>query len=126
MVHAHPAERGDGKRYLQTADRIAAALVSLSVAILPFVFLKPQLLLLVVFLLAIVLVLNHKLYRFLLQRRGFNFVLRLFPMHRFITSTVGLLRVVLVQISDFAYRNYSADSKAKHAFAKTDGLFRLQ
>jgi glycosyltransferase involved in cell wall biosynthesis len=66
---------------LQTADRIAAALVALSVAILPFVFLKPQLLLLVVFLLAIVLVLNHKLYRFFLQRRGLKFALRVFPMH---------------------------------------------
>jgi glycosyltransferase involved in cell wall biosynthesis len=66
---------------LQTADRIAAAMVGLAVAILPFSLLKPQLLLLVPFLLATVPFLNHKLYRFFLKRRGLAFALRVFPLH---------------------------------------------
>jgi glycosyltransferase involved in cell wall biosynthesis len=66
---------------LQTADRIAAGTVGLAVAIIPFVIVKPHLLWLVLFLLALVLVLNHKLYRFFLQRRGLKFAMRVFPLH---------------------------------------------
>lgn len=66
---------------LQTTDRISAGLVGLSVVILPFSILRPQLLLLVLILLAIIPVLNHKLYRFFFNRRGLIFAALVFPLH---------------------------------------------
>ncbi len=66
---------------LQTSDRISAGLLGLSLTILPFSIIKPQLLLLVVALLAIILLLNHKLYRFFFQRKGLWFAIRAFPLH---------------------------------------------
>lgn len=66
---------------LQTRDRISAVLAGLSVAIIPFSILKPQLLFLVLILLAIIPLLNHKLYRFFVHRRGLEFAIRAFPLH---------------------------------------------
>lgn len=66
---------------LQTSDRISAGLLGLSLTILPFSIIKPQLLLLVVALLAIILLLNHKLYRFFFLRKGLWFAIRAFPLH---------------------------------------------
>lgn len=66
---------------LQTTDRISAGLLGLSLLILPFSLLKPQLLLLVVVLLAMIPILNHKLYRFFFQQKGLGFAILAFPLH---------------------------------------------
>ena len=66
---------------LQTSDRVSAGLLGVSLTILPFSIIKPQLLLLVVALLATILLLNHKLYRFFFQRKGLWFAVRAFPFH---------------------------------------------
>ncbi len=66
---------------LQTTDRISAGLVGLSLLILPFSILKPWLLLLVVVLLALIPLLNHKLYRFFYHQKGLAFTMLAFPMH---------------------------------------------
>ncbi|MGH9905172.1 MAG: glycosyltransferase family 2 protein [Pyrinomonadaceae bacterium] len=66
---------------LQTRDRVSAILAVFSAAIIPFSILKPQLIFVVLLLLAIIPLLNHKLYRFFLHRRGFWFAALVFPMH---------------------------------------------
>ena len=66
---------------LQTTDRLSAGLLGLSLLILPFSVLKPQLLLLIVVLLAIIPILNHKLYRFFFHRKGLAFAMLAFPLH---------------------------------------------
>lgn len=66
---------------LQTSDRVSAGLLGLSLTILPFAIMKPELLLLVVALLVVIVLLNHKLYRFFLQRKGLWFAIRAFPLH---------------------------------------------
>ncbi len=66
---------------LQTSDRISATLAGLSVAIVPLSVLKPQLLFVVLLLLAVIPLLNHKLYRFLIHRRGLGFAILAFPLH---------------------------------------------
>jgi glycosyltransferase involved in cell wall biosynthesis len=65
---------------LQTKDRISAGLLGLSVLLLPFLVLKPQLLILIVLLLAMIAILNHKLYRYFFQRKGLGFAIRAFPL----------------------------------------------
>ena len=66
---------------LQTTDRISAGLLALSLLILPFAVFKPQLLLLIVALLALIPILNHKLYRFFAARKGVVFAILAFPLH---------------------------------------------
>ncbi len=66
---------------LRTADRLSAGMVALALAILPFAYLKPQLLFLVPLLLSIIPILNHKLYRFFYNRKGFWFAILAFPLH---------------------------------------------
>ena len=66
---------------LQTKDRVSAGLLGLSLLVLPFSILKPQLLLLVVLLLAAIAILNYKLYRFFIQRKGLVFAILAFPLH---------------------------------------------
>jgi hypothetical protein len=68
---------------LQTTDRISAALLGLSLLILPFSILMPQLLLLIVVLLALIPVLNHKFYRYFIHRKGLLFAILAFPLHLF-------------------------------------------
>ena len=66
---------------LQTTDRVSAGLLALSLLIIPFSILKPQLLLLMVVLLALIPILNHKLYRFFVERKGVAFAILAFPLH---------------------------------------------
>jgi glycosyltransferase involved in cell wall biosynthesis len=66
---------------LQTRDRVSAALLGLSLLVLPFSVFRPQLLLLSAVLLAVIPILNHKLYRFFLQRKGLAFAIQAFPLH---------------------------------------------
>jgi glycosyltransferase involved in cell wall biosynthesis len=66
---------------LQTTDRISAALLGLSLLILPFSVLKPELLLLTLVMLGMIPVLNYKLYRFFFQRKGLAFAITAFPLH---------------------------------------------
>jgi hypothetical protein len=68
---------------LQTTDRISAGLLGLSLLILPLSILKPQLLLLIALLLAMIPVLNHKLYRYFIRRKGLLFAILAFPLHLF-------------------------------------------
>ena len=66
---------------LQTSDRISAGLLGLSLLILPLSVFKPQLLLLIVVLLAMIPILNHKLYRFFFHQKGLAFTILAFPLH---------------------------------------------
>jgi len=66
---------------LQTTDRISAALLGLSLLILPFSVFRPRLLLLVVVLLAMIVLINHKFYRFFVRRKGPAFAILVFPLH---------------------------------------------
>ena len=66
---------------LQTTDRISAGLLGLSLLLLPFTVLMPQLLLLIVVMLAAIPILNHKLYRFFYDRKGLAFAILAFPLH---------------------------------------------
>ena len=66
---------------IQTTDRISAGLLGLSLLILPFSVFKPQLLLLIIVLLAMIPILNHKLYRYFFHRKGLAFAILAFPLH---------------------------------------------
>src|SRR2546421_2883563 len=66
---------------LQTSDRISAALLGLSIALLFLSVLKPQLLFVVPFLLAGIIILNRKFYGFFLRKRGALFTALVFPAH---------------------------------------------
>lgn len=66
---------------LQVTDRISAGLLGLSLLLLPLAVFKPQLLLVVVVLLALIPILNHKLYRFFFQHKGLGFAILVFPLH---------------------------------------------
>src|SRR5215216_2534381 len=66
---------------LKTTDRISAGLVGLSLLILPFSIFRPQLLLLIAVLLAVIPILNYKLYRFFFERKGLGFAILAFPLH---------------------------------------------
>lgn len=66
---------------LQTTDRISAGLLGLSLLLLPLAVLKPQVLLLIAVLLAMIPILNHKLYRFFFHRKGLAFAILAFPLH---------------------------------------------
>ena len=79
---------------LQMSDRISAALVGLAVGIFPFLLLESQLLFIILFLLAIVFILNHKLYGFFLNRRGLKFAALAFPLHLFYYLYSGATFVV--------------------------------
>ena len=68
---------------LQTSDRISVGLLGLSMVMLPFSVFRPELLLLIVVMLALIAVLNHKLYRFFVNRKGIAFAILAFPLHLF-------------------------------------------
>jgi glycosyltransferase involved in cell wall biosynthesis len=68
---------------LQISQRISSGLVGLSLAILPFSFFKPQLFYFITVSLAIIFALNHELYRFFLNRKGWKFLILAFPLHLF-------------------------------------------
>ncbi len=58
---------------LKTADRLSAVFVGLTVAILPFIFWKPILILLLGFFLLAIVLLNWKLFRFFSEKKGLLF-----------------------------------------------------
>lgn len=66
---------------LQTTDRISAGLLGLSLLLLPPALFEPRLLLVIVVLLAMIPILNHKFYRFFYQQKGLAFAIRVFPFH---------------------------------------------
>lgn len=66
---------------LQTSDRVSAALLGLSIALLFLSILKPQLLFVVPFLLAGIAFLNRKFYGFFLRKRGALFTILVFSAH---------------------------------------------
>lgn len=66
---------------LHTKDRISAGLLGLALLIVPFTILKPQLWFLITLLLATIPILNHKLYRFFLDRKGLVFAILVLPLH---------------------------------------------
>ena len=85
---------------LQMSDRISAGLVCMSVGILPFSFFRPRLLYISLLFLAIVVVLNNKLYRFFLERKGLKFVASVFVMHvlYYLYSSVAFALCWLVHV----------------------------
>jgi len=66
---------------LQTTDRISAGLVGVSLVLLPLSIIVPEVLLIVVTLLVLIAVLNHKFYRFFIRRKGLRFAALAFPLH---------------------------------------------
>lgn len=66
---------------LQTTDRVCAGLLGLSFLILPLSVFKPQILLVIVVLLAMIAILNNKLYRFFYKQKGLAFAILAFPLH---------------------------------------------
>ncbi len=66
---------------LRTGERISAGLVGLTLGIIAASFLKPQLLLLIPFALAAIVVINNKFYRFFIKTRGLRFAILVFPLH---------------------------------------------
>jgi len=68
---------------LQTSDRLSAGLVGLSLGVLPLTLFEPRLLLAVLLFVVFILILNHKLYRFFLNRRGLGFAVLALPLHFF-------------------------------------------
>jgi glycosyltransferase involved in cell wall biosynthesis len=64
---------------LKTNDRLSAVLVGLAVAISPFVFWKPILLVLLVGILLSILFLNWKIFRFFARKKGIVFAAFAFP-----------------------------------------------
>jgi len=68
---------------LKTTDRISAALLGLSLLLLPFSIPKPWLLFVIAVLLALIPILNHKLYRYFIRRKGLVFSILAFPLHLF-------------------------------------------
>lgn len=65
---------------LQASQRISAGLVGLLVATLLLSFLIPELSYFILFFLASIIILNHKLFNFFLKLKGFKFTLLAFPM----------------------------------------------
>jgi glycosyltransferase involved in cell wall biosynthesis len=64
---------------LKTADRASAVLVGLCAVLLPLIFWKPVLLLLLALFLLTILFLNRKIFRFFLEKRGVLFAMLAFP-----------------------------------------------
>lgn len=64
---------------LKTSDRLSAGLVGLCVALFPFVFWKPFLLVVIVFLLLAILYLNRNIFRFFAWKKGIIFAALAFP-----------------------------------------------
>ncbi|HLA09617.1 MAG TPA: glycosyltransferase family A protein [Pyrinomonadaceae bacterium] len=103
---------------LQTSDRISAGLVALSLLILPFSIFAPQLLLLIVGLLALVPLLNYKLYLFFFHRKGLTFAILAFPLHLLYYLYSGVTFVLCWCRHQFVHlfgresrpKNYESDS----------------
>jgi glycosyltransferase involved in cell wall biosynthesis len=64
---------------LKTNDRLSSGLVGLSVALFPFIFWKPILLILLVVFLLVILFLNRKIFGFFLRKKGIFFAALAFP-----------------------------------------------
>ena len=92
---------------LKTSDRVSAMLVGLSVGLLPFTLLNIYLLFVILFFLFVILLLNHKLFRFFFQRKGILFAALAFPcqlLYYFYSGTTFVLcwfRYALPRTLDF-------------------------
>ena len=64
---------------LKTNDRLSSGLVGLSVALFPFIFWKPILLVLLIIFLLAILFLNRKIFSFFLRKKGILFAASAFP-----------------------------------------------
>lgn len=64
---------------LKTTDRLSSVFVALSIVILPFIIWKPIFLLILLFCLFAVLLLNWKIFRFFVKKRGLFFAVLAFP-----------------------------------------------
>jgi len=79
---------------LQTSHKISAVLLGLSLIVLPFSIFKAPLLFIIPFLLGIILLLNYKLFCFLLRLRGLKFAALSFPLHLFYYFYSGVVFVL--------------------------------
>ena len=66
---------------LKMSQRISAGLLGLSIVILPFAIFKTSLLFVILFLLAMIFLLNYELFSFLFRARGLGFATLSFPLH---------------------------------------------
>jgi glycosyltransferase involved in cell wall biosynthesis len=66
---------------LKHTERICAGLILLSILLVPLIFIKPAILLLILAFQASVIALNYKLYLFFLRRKGLLFAASAFPWH---------------------------------------------
>ena len=66
---------------LKMSQRISAGLLGLAVVILPFAIFKTSLLFVILFLLAMIFLLNYELFSFLFRSRGLGFSTLSFPLH---------------------------------------------
>ncbi len=64
---------------LKTADRISAVLCALSIAVIPFLYWNPILILLFAFFLLTIVFLNWKIFHFFVKKKGLLFALASFP-----------------------------------------------
>ena len=64
---------------LKTSDRASAMLVAASLALTPFVFWQPYLLIFIAALLLAILYLNRRIFRFFARKKGFGFAAHAFP-----------------------------------------------
>jgi glycosyltransferase involved in cell wall biosynthesis len=79
---------------LQTSQKISAGLVGLIILMLPLSVFMPELIYCILFLLAVIFIINHKFFIFFLQRKGFAFLFPAFAMHLLYYSYSGLTFVV--------------------------------
>jgi glycosyltransferase involved in cell wall biosynthesis len=75
---------------LQTSPKISTVLLGLSLIVLLFSIFKAHLLFIILFLLVVILLLNYKLFCFLIRHRGLRFTALSSPCTCFTTSIVGL------------------------------------
>lgn len=93
---------------LKTADRASAILSGLSIAIFPFIFLYPSLIVLFLSFLIAILLLNRKIFSFFARKRGLVFAVLAFPwqllyfFYSGITFTFCWFRYYLPQVLGFS------------------------
>jgi hypothetical protein len=103
---------------LKKSDRISAALLGLSLALLLFSIFKPLFLVIVPFLLTTIIAINHRFYAFFMKKRGLVFTALVFPVHMlyyFYSSVAFTLCWADHLLRGSAHRPAPADATAKHS-----------
>ena len=103
---------------LTLAQRISAVLVGLSLVTFPFSFFRPELLYAILFFLTMVLILNRRLYRFFIARKGLKFAGMAFPLQLFYFFYSGTTFVICWALHTLGIeRSSQPDSRMKTWFS---------